>query len=412
VHVVGGRVRDTLLGRRTDDTDLLVRAGAVNAARRLADRTGGRCVVLDDERDVARLIWPGRPATLDVAAWGAATLEGDLRLRDFTVNAMCVPLDLEIAPGTILDPAGGLSDLADRRLRIVSERSLRDDPLRLLRGVRLAVELGFVIAPETAGAMRANAYRVVEPSGERLRDELFRVFRHPESSAGVRLLDDLDLLAPLGLTLDRGYRSDWTGLVPQVADHVARQLAQEVAGGRSRRELLALAALVADSGSAELDALTERLKLARAERRMLADMWSARGLWPAAVASGGRGAAAYRLFSAAGAAGVEAVLLELSRCAEAVGIPGAETSDSRNALELDHAAAAVALLEAWFEEPETVLPHGYLDGADIVATFGLLPGPAVGAVLDAVREAAADGLVTDRRSALEVAERALAAMEE
>lgn len=208
-YLVGGRVRDWLLGRATADTDIAVPAGAVARARDLAAASGGTCVVLDAERDVARVLWPARgvpSASLDVARFAAPDIAGDLAARDFTVNALGVPLadsamlDLDAPRGAVggpavLDPLGGRADLDGGHVRMTSVAALEADPLRLLRGARLAAELGFDIEPDTARAIRSRAPLVRQAAGERVRDEVVRLIAADDAAAQVRRLGALDLLA-------------------------------------------------------------------------------------------------------------------------------------------------------------------------------------------------------------------------
>src|SRR5919204_354523 len=122
------------------------------------------------------------------------TIEGDLATRDFTVNALARPL----AGGEIVDPSGGLEDVELRSLRAVTETIFEDDPLRLLRAVRLEGELGFRLAPLTEKLVREQAHLAARPAGERMLAELERL-----SPVGFRRLDELGLLAPLGGSLAR-----------------------------------------------------------------------------------------------------------------------------------------------------------------------------------------------------------------
>jgi hypothetical protein len=188
--VVGGAVRDELLGRPLVDLDIACRdprAAAVAYARRaggapfpLSERHGAWRVALDEARTVDFTPLRG-------------TIEDDLATRDFTVNAIAVPL----AGGEAVDPFDGRGDLERRRLRHVSESVFDDDPLRLLRAVRLADQFGFELDPETVALARTKAGLVTQPSGERIVAELEQL-----TPAGFRLLDRLDLLAPLGGSLD------------------------------------------------------------------------------------------------------------------------------------------------------------------------------------------------------------------
>ena len=135
-------MRDALLGRLAPrpDLDLVVPGDAVQLARALADQQGGAVVVLDRERSIARLVHRGW--TIDLARRIGEELRDDLLRRDYSANAIALPLPGAAADGDVLDPSGGLADLAAGRLRAISEANLLDDPLRLLRGVRLACEIG------------------------------------------------------------------------------------------------------------------------------------------------------------------------------------------------------------------------------------------------------------------------------
>ncbi|MEC9027791.1 MAG: CCA tRNA nucleotidyltransferase, partial [Cyanobacteriota bacterium] len=136
--LVGGAVRDGLLGRlqQQPDLDFIVPNKALEITRSLAKTLGGTCVVLDAERDMARLVIKGW--TIDIAAQEGSNLDEDLWRRDFRLNA--IALTLEATP-QLVDPTGGLSDLEQKKLVAVREQNLLDDPLRLLRGLRLIAEL-------------------------------------------------------------------------------------------------------------------------------------------------------------------------------------------------------------------------------------------------------------------------------
>jgi tRNA nucleotidyltransferase (CCA-adding enzyme) len=170
--LVGGAVRDGLLDRlrQQPDLDLVVRADAIALARSLAGRCGGSCVVLDAERSMARLVLKGW--TIDLARQSGASLEADLWRRDYTVNAIALPLAEGAEP---LDPTGGLEDLAAGQLRAICEANLLEDPLRLLRGVRLAAELGFRLEPRTKGWIARHHQHLAEVAGERVLAELERL---------------------------------------------------------------------------------------------------------------------------------------------------------------------------------------------------------------------------------------------
>ena len=175
--LVGGTVRDVLLGRlgENPDVDLTVPHGAIHLCRQLASHWGGTVVVLDQVRDMGRLIhgsW-----TVDVAAWDSPTMETDLWRRDFSLNAMAYHLKQR----TFHDPCGGLQDLAQRCLRCVSTANLAADPLRVLRAYRLAAELGCTIEGCTRQWLLQEAPKLGMVASERVMAELERLCRAPQA---------------------------------------------------------------------------------------------------------------------------------------------------------------------------------------------------------------------------------------
>lgn len=195
-------MRDALLGRPARDVDWIV-PDPEAAAIADAERSGGSVFPLDRERGHWRVMSSGRVRDY---IRQVGELDADLLSRDFTVNAMALERD-----GTIHDPARGMRDLARRRLRMVARQNLEQDPLRLLRGGRLAASLGFAISPDTKKAIRSIASAHLSgdlalPAAERVRDELDAILGGPTPGRAVLLLDDLGLLDVYlpELTLARG----------------------------------------------------------------------------------------------------------------------------------------------------------------------------------------------------------------
>ncbi len=190
-YVVGGAVRDELLGRPVLDVDVAC-ADPEQAARRHADEAGAALFPLSERHGAWRVAFPdGR--TVDFTPL-RGTLDEDLRTRDFTANAIARPVGSQ----ELIDPLGGRTDLRAEILRAVSDSIFRDDPLRLLRAVRLEEELGFRLDAATEELVRRDAALVAEPAGERILDELARL-----TADGFRRLDELGLLDRLGGSLDR-----------------------------------------------------------------------------------------------------------------------------------------------------------------------------------------------------------------
>ncbi len=185
--LVGGSVRDLLLGRPVTDVDLVVEADAGATARELARTLGGAPFPLSERHGAWRVVHDA--ITIDVSASRGSVAE-DMGRRDFTINAMAVPL----AGGELIDPYGGSADLDARRLRMVSSTVFDDDPLRLLRLARLAQQLALEIDPATADQARRRAARAGDPAGERVYMEMRGLLGLDDPAAGLRQLEELGLL--------------------------------------------------------------------------------------------------------------------------------------------------------------------------------------------------------------------------
>jgi len=189
--VVGGAVRDAVLGGDVIDVDIAFDGDVAAAARQLATEAGGHPFELSEEFDIWRVVDRHGAWKIDVAALRADSIELDLRLRDFSVNAIAVPL----LGGNPIDPAGGLHDLEAGVLRACSDRSFTDDPLRILRAARFASRFGLEPDPATVELARRAASRAAEPAGERQFAELAGMLAGAEPLVGLGLLERLGATA-------------------------------------------------------------------------------------------------------------------------------------------------------------------------------------------------------------------------
>jgi tRNA nucleotidyltransferase/poly(A) polymerase len=199
--VVGGAIRDELLGRPVLDLDVVC-AEPERAARALYARGADGVFPLSEQFGAWRVVLD-RSRTVDFAPLQGGSIEADLGRRDFTVNAIAEP----VAGGAAVDPFGGREDVERRTLRPVADSAFDDDPLRLLRAVRLEDELGFRLLPEAEELVRAKAPLVTRAAGERILEELRRL-----SADGFERLAELGLLEPLGGRPDprlRAFDSPW-----------------------------------------------------------------------------------------------------------------------------------------------------------------------------------------------------------
>ncbi len=269
--VVGGAVRDAALGQDVTDVDLAFDGDVAAAARQIAADADGHPFELSDEFETWRVVARDGSWKLDVAALRGDSIELDLRLRDFTVNSIAVPLD----GGAPLDPTGGFADLEASALRASSSRSFSDDPLRVLRAARIAAGLGLEPDPGTVSLARAEAGRIAETAGERQFAELAGLITGPDPLAGLRLMDDLEATAVVlpevealrGVGQSANHHLDAHGHTLEVlapgargragpacllrrgrSDDVAELLGRELADDLTRRDALRFAALLHDIG--------------------------------------------------------------------------------------------------------------------------------------------------------------------
>src|SRR3954469_5050112 len=183
--VVGGAVRDRLLGREIDDIDLAVPGPPKPLARRLSRAVRGAAFELGGEFGLWRVVAPEHAWQVDLLPLRDGDIHADLAQRDFTINAMAEPLD----GGALVDPHGGEDDLQRRLVRMVSPQALSDDPLRTLRAIRFAVELDLAVDDATARAVTANAPGLRRVAPERIFAELKRVVSAERVLAGLELMD-------------------------------------------------------------------------------------------------------------------------------------------------------------------------------------------------------------------------------
>lgn len=453
LYLVGGAVRDWLLKRPMRDLDFALPQGAIAFAQQVARRLNGAFFVLDAQRDVARVLLPSdgrsRVQVLDFAAYRGPDLEADLRHRDFTVNAMAVD---PLQPQRLVDPTGGLRDLKDKVLRLAYPRALHDDPLRVLRAVRLAVSLDFRLTPDTRAALPQAAPLLANTAAERRCEELFHILEQPRAAAALRVLAQVDALQALwpelaALRAQPASAADeqpWTRALTAI--HMLHRLAQALAPsynpehaanfalglvswrlGRYRQALaehwaarlhphrtkFALAVWAAGyhnvgllqpgppadlaARSARLaEARAEALRLSRAEIRYLGRVVQHHAAVLAWAAHGHIPSAReiHRFYRAAGEAGVDAALVAL-----AVALARASLAP-RHQIWQQHVEVVRALWEAWWEQHDQVIaPPPLLRGDEVIALVGRTAGPWVGQVLRALHEAQAAGEVTTRAQA-------------
>jgi poly(A) polymerase len=430
-YLVGGYVRDRLLGRESHDVDFAVEGDALGLARAVADSMRGAFVLLDDERGTGRAVTHdehGQRLFVDFAVLQGGDIAFDLSRRDFTIDAIALDInDLN----RFIDPYDGRGDLEVGLMRAVSEGAFCDDPLRALRAVRLAAELGLRIEPRTEELIRRDAGLITTVSAERVRDELSKTLAQPGAADSLRYLDELGLLEAIlpeaagvkgtgrfepSLEVIRALEhlytiilhSPFSDLYP---DRLLSHLSQVTSGDRQRLVLLKLVAFlyVGAEDARQVGLALRRLRFSRGEvdlGRAIAAHWMRLGQLRAAETVTRRDV--YRFFRDTGEAGLDLLFLFLVSGLAAQGVgPDLHQIGATVLWERDLTFAADLLRDYYERHTEVISPPKLINGDDLKQTFGLEEGPRLGALLEAVREAQAAGEIRTRREALDYVKRVL-----
>jgi len=458
-YIVGGFIRDTILGRDTADIDIALHADALKVAPGLADTLGGKHIPLDETNRVSRVIV--RETARDKAQWQidfstiTDGIEQDLKRRDFTIDAMAIRLGSIITEGItdtgLIDPFNGLADTRRRVIRAVNNTVFESDALRLLRGVRLAAELGFTIDRHTEALIRQHCHLITGVAGERVREELLKLLAVPETGHLILRLDDLGILTAIipelsqakGIDQPREHQWDvfnhtikavdavnfvlrhgsWEYADEGILDCVPwsaeleRHFNGKVGGGSTRRLLLKLAALLHDiakpqtktiddqgktrffghaaEGAETAADILERLRFSTREIKLVAGVVR-HHLRPVQTCQDELPTrrAIYRYFRDTGEAAIDTLFFSL---ADHLATRGS-TLDMTNWRQ--HAALVEHILTQHQKQDGIAAPPKIISGYDIMNTFNLAPGHKIGELLEAVREAQASADIATREEAL------------
>lgn len=459
-YVVGGFLRDVLLKRETADMDIAAVGDALEIAQRVAAVLGGRYVLLDKVNGVARIVLANEKAPSARSQWQLdfSTLKGnieqDLAQRDFTIDALAVDLNQwaeKKASVPLIDPLHGWRDLRQGVIRTTSEVAFKSDAARLLRAVRLAAELGFSIERETEAQLQRYAHLISGVAGERIREELLKLLAVPQAESLLPYLDKVGLLTATipELAQSKGVAQPkehfWDvfehtiqtviavdfllrqGKCPYAGEKVlaaapwsatlAQHFESEVSSGSNRRILLKLAALLHDSAKPQAKAIDargrvrflghaqegatiaanilERLRFSSKEIKLV-ELMVRYHLRPTQMSNEGlpSNKAIYRYFRDTGDAGIDILFLSL---ADHLATRGPKLTLT---YWQEHTKVVEYVLAQRFQQESLVVPPKLVDGHDLINIFGLSPGPRIGELLEAVREAQASGELKTREEAL------------
>ena len=462
-HIVGGMVRDRLMGRETEgDVDLAVKGDAVVLGRELADELGGSLAPLSVPRGMMRVVVPpagegetgeGAHSTIIDLTGYSEDIEDDLARRDFTVNAMAVGLaDWDEDFGdAMIDPLGGRADLFRKAIRALNPDVFDDDPGRLLRAVRLSGELGMRIEPDTVRLLIAKAELVRYVSADRVRDEFLKLLAPVGARARIEALDQLgmlkhiipELMATKGVDQPRMHYWDVWGhslhtvqaaegvtgghqnspvfsCVPWTPESEA-YFAEVVSDGHTRRTILKLAALFHDvakpqTKTLEPDGRTRFFGHSEqgaevAERRLTQLRMSNRGvnmvsgmvlhhLRPTGMSNDGEWPTDRAIYRYFRDTGEIAVDTLYLCLADYLGAKGPELLHPEW---LEHVKMITHVLYTGTREPVAQNTARLVSGHDLMSRFQLQPGPHIGTLLEIIEEARAAGEIETQEQALELA---------
>jgi poly(A) polymerase len=434
--IVGGALRDELLGREVTDIDIAVEGDPETAARELAKELRGPVFKLSEAFGAWRVVDRRSGHVYDFAPLQGATIEDDLRKRDFTVNAMARPRE----GGDLIDPLGGRADIESRILRVIGPEAYESDPLRPLRLARFAAELGFTPDAETERLTAATAQRVPEASGERVFAELRRLVLAPGAVHGLALADRLGLLHAVlpeladlhDVEQSHYHHTDVYGhtlevlerlieLEAEVEGELREVLDEPLADELTRGEALRFGALLHDIGKPAThdvrddgrvtfmghdrlgeemvreicrrlrtsDRLSRFIEAVTRHHLVLGFLVHERPLDRRAV---------YRYLKRTSPVEVEVTLLS---CADRLATRGENAERAIDA----HLELAKELMPAALEWRRSGPPRLPLRGDELARELGIEPGPELGRILAELQEAAYAGAIADRHDAVEFARR-------
>ncbi|HEY3376901.1 MAG TPA: HD domain-containing protein [Armatimonadota bacterium] len=436
VWLVGGSVRDLLLGRTPLDIDLAA-PDPEPLARRFAGLIGGRVIPLDPERGTWRVTLAPQHY-VDFCRFRAQDILGDLRGRDFTCNAIAIRLpDDDSQPLAYYDPFHGADDLRTNTLRMVEVGAFRDDPARILRAFRFLAELPLTIEPLTLLQVRRDADRLPLVAPERLLSEWWRLCAAPRAETAIRLMADtgvLDVLFPevaatRGVTQNAYHRLDVWGHQLLAVEKMASLLAHPgealldlmpefdaILRDPHRCARLLFLALVHDIGkpatrsvvegrthfyehdavgAEQVSALCRRMRVSRDDTRVMETVvrHHLRPLHLSHAKTLSR-KAMIKFFGDTGDAAWEVMLLALADKAAGQG-PAAEPD-----ILAQLRAVYRQLLAFYHTIYQPALTHPYVTGRDLIRQFDIPPGPTVGSLLQQLRHLQLTGQVSSVEEAI------------
>lgn len=437
IYLVGGAVRDILLGRPCHDLDFVLPQDAIKLSFKLGNTFDWPVYPLDKERDTGRVVLADQNTTLDFAKFRGATLEADLRDRDFTINAMALPATAQFRE-SVIDPLNGQQDLADGVLNMPNPTAIQDDPVRALRAVRLAQTFQLTLSEQVEAEISRAASLLSQTSPERIRDEWLKILAGRGSNTAVSQLRASGLLAEVAPEIAQMPTDEFEAMLSlyqqvdqidalvcdnvRMVAHLAdvfylfqdglnSYLLREVDGGINGRILLKLAALfhrISQPAVTQTEARLRHLALSNQAiehvKQIVRHQEQFEKLTAVYTPDQITRRVAYRYFLHTQNAGIDVAILGVASLY--FSSPEAHTTSS--------VALAVALIETisvlfdfYFNQYDEVIdPPLVVNGRDLMQLLKIKAGPEIGRLLRLIKEEQAAGNIQTKEQALNFALRA------
>lgn len=440
LYLVGGTVRDMLLGHVPKDLDLACRQAEELAAKTalnknaalvsMGKKPGETCFRVIDRDD--------RDSFLDISEMRGETINDDLNHRDFTINAIAIRISEDGVSCEIIDPLNGMQDIRNRLVRMTDETAFRTDPLRILRAIRLSGQLGFSITKETLKEMELGAGLLNTAAAERIMTELMLMLKRPRSSELFREMERLGILRVImpetegmrGSIHDKFQRVDvleHSMLVMEKCEEIINNLskyfgrwADEVSKNlesNNRAHLLKFAAVLHDvgkPGTGRVEQSTERLtfhkhdregarlvglisrrlKMSNKESGFLVLMVSEHVRVLSVMKNDATDLRKARWFRRMGDKAIPAIILSMAD------VMAVSYGDSDEIYSRDYLSRVSNLISDYFEKIKVRLGSRDLVSGEDLKDLGMRPGPEIGNIISILRTAQDAGEIKSREEAL------------
>ncbi|MFA5597989.1 MAG: HD domain-containing protein [Pusillimonas sp.] len=453
VWLVGGSIRDLIKGKSTKiyDLDLVTSFNPIEKCKKFANETKSGFVILDDERNIVRIVYETKNNdfyTFDVSQFKADTIDNDLLCRDFTINAIASPLFgegrklLDNNKLLLYDPLDGITDLKNNHIKVCSNESFKSDPLRIMRAFRFCSAYKAEITAEMKTLFKISQSFLVNISGERIRDELFKVLATNNSAKYIKEMADLKILDVIFPELEKCRnisQNAWHHL--DVFDHTIltyenfekllsmapphfwwnkflKYLHDDISQGRTYLQALKLGCLLHDLGKipcriveketgkiifhghemqgAKISKeIAARLKLSSAES-LFQQKLVKNHMRPGVILQ--QGISNKRLFRYYSECGIDGTGIALLSLADRLAALGNFNEDEI----IEFTAGIYQIMSEYFIQQSKPLTKELLRGDDLIS-MGANPGPLFKTILDAVKEAQYTGEIKTKEEAVQLA---------